>query len=201
MDPVAIEKRRADIVHADSLDGGATAPSYANVTTLLDNSGNVRIPESFAKLCFVMEKAHILWYVLLGETHPLVEQHCLFSVTLLQREQEIESTQMACPEHQHIVPALLARRVQIDTNYWLGRQTRSRTDVCVPEFLEVFDQIASETTWASKVNGETITLAPDDAMQFGRALKRIITQIVKADQRFGPVKYIKIDIANGFYHI
>ena len=53
----------------------------------------------------------------------------------------------------------------------------------------------------SKVNGETITLAPDDAMQFGRALERIITQIVKADQRFGPVKFIKIDIADGFYRI
>jgi hypothetical protein len=53
----------------------------------------------------------------------------------------------------------------------------------------------------SKVNGETITLAPDDAMQFGSALERIITQIVKADQRFGPVEFIKIDIADGFYRI
>jgi hypothetical protein len=38
-------------------------------------------------------------------------------------------------------------------------------------------------------------------MQFGRALKRIITQIVKADQRFGPVEFIKIDIADGSYRI
>jgi hypothetical protein len=60
MDPVAIETRRADNVRADSLDGGAAAPSYANVITLLDNSGDVRIPESFAKLRFVLEKAHVL---------------------------------------------------------------------------------------------------------------------------------------------
>jgi hypothetical protein len=53
----------------------------------------------------------------------------------------------------------------------------------------------------SNVNGETITLAPDDAMQFGRALERIITQIVKADPRFGPVEFIKIGIADGFYRI
>jgi hypothetical protein len=151
MDPVALERRRADNIRADSLDGGTAAPSYADVTTLLDNSGDVRIPESFAKLRFVLEKAHVLWYVLLGETHPLVEQHRLFRITLLQREQEIESTQMARPEHQNIVPALLARRVQIDTNYWLGRQTRSRTDVCVPEFVEVFDRIARETDWASNI--------------------------------------------------
>jgi hypothetical protein len=46
----------------------------------------------------------------------------------------------------------------------------------------------------SKVIGETITVAPDDAMQFGRALERIITQIVKADPRFGTVAFIKLDI-------
>ncbi|KAL3943053.1 MAG: hypothetical protein SGARI_000071, partial [Bacillariaceae sp.] len=53
----------------------------------------------------------------------------------------------------------------------------------------------------SGLNGETISLAPDEAMQFGRALERIITQIVRADKRFGPVKFIKIDIADGFYRV
>jgi hypothetical protein len=150
MDPVAIKQHGANNDRADSLDGGGAAPTYANVTTLLDTSGDVRIPESFAKLCFVMEKAHVLWHVLLGDTHPLVEQHCLFRITfLLQCEQEIESTPMACPKHQHIVPALLAWRIQIDTNYWLGRQTRSHTNILVPDFLEVFKRIARQTPdWA-----------------------------------------------------
>jgi hypothetical protein len=80
MDLVAIEKRRADNPLANTRDGSGVAPSYANVTTLLDNSGDVGIPESFAKLRFIMEKAHVLWYVLLGETHPLFEQHHLFRI-------------------------------------------------------------------------------------------------------------------------
>jgi hypothetical protein len=46
MDPVVMEKRHADNIRADSIDGGAAAPSYADLTTLLDNSGDVRIPES-----------------------------------------------------------------------------------------------------------------------------------------------------------
>jgi hypothetical protein len=58
---------------------------------------------------------------------------------------------MARPDHQHIVPALLARRVQIDTNYWLGRQTRSCTNVRVPDFLEVCERIACQTDWASDI--------------------------------------------------
>jgi hypothetical protein len=156
MDPVAIKKRLADNVRADTAlkaleRGGTTAPSYADLTTLLDNSGDVNIPESFEKLHFVVEKAHVLWYVLLGETHPLVEQHRLFRITLLQHEQEIKSTPMVRPKHQHIVPALLARRVQIDTNYWMGRQIRSRTNIGVPDFLEVFEQIARQKAWASDI--------------------------------------------------
>jgi hypothetical protein len=53
----------------------------------------------------------------------------------------------------------------------------------------------------SKVNGETISPAPDNAMRLGHALECIITQIVKAHQRFGPVEFFKIDIADGFYRM
>ncbi len=51
------------------------------------------------------------------------------------------------------------------------------------------------------VNGDTVPLAPKDAMQFGRALHRLIAKIVAADPRFGPVYLSKIDIADGFYRI
>ena len=53
----------------------------------------------------------------------------------------------------------------------------------------------------SGVNGETLKLSPQEAMQFGRALERIITQVVRADPRYGPVKFIKIDLADGFYRV
>jgi hypothetical protein len=53
----------------------------------------------------------------------------------------------------------------------------------------------------SLVNAETSKLAHPEAMQFGKALERIITQIVEADPAYGPVQLIKIDIADGFYRI
>jgi hypothetical protein len=53
----------------------------------------------------------------------------------------------------------------------------------------------------SGVNAETEKSAPAEAMQFGKALERIIRQIVLSDPRFGPVKFIKLDIADGFYRI
>jgi hypothetical protein len=40
-----------------------------------------------------------------------------------------------------------------------------------------------------------------EAMQFGRALERYIRKIVHADPRFGPVKMIKVDLADGFYRV
>ena len=53
----------------------------------------------------------------------------------------------------------------------------------------------------SGVNHDTLTLAPSEAMQFGHALERIISQTVHSDPRFGPVKFLKIDIADGFYRV
>ena len=51
------------------------------------------------------------------------------------------------------------------------------------------------------LNAETLPLAPMEAMQFGRALERYIRKIVHADPRFGPVKMIKVDLADGFYRV
>jgi hypothetical protein len=51
------------------------------------------------------------------------------------------------------------------------------------------------------LNDETLKRSHQEAMQFGRALERIIAKVVLADPRYGPVKLIKIDIADGIYRI
>jgi hypothetical protein len=51
------------------------------------------------------------------------------------------------------------------------------------------------------VNAGTAKLAPREAMQFGKALERILCSIVEADPVHGPVFLLKIDIADGFYRI
>ena len=51
------------------------------------------------------------------------------------------------------------------------------------------------------VNEATVGLAPPEAMQFGRALERLLAQIRHADPQHGPVYLSKIDIADGFYRV
>jgi hypothetical protein len=53
----------------------------------------------------------------------------------------------------------------------------------------------------SDVNDDTVSLTPREAMQFGRAFDRLIHQVVQADPRFGPVQFMKLDIADGFYRV
>jgi hypothetical protein len=53
----------------------------------------------------------------------------------------------------------------------------------------------------SGVNDDTVPLSPREAMQFGRALERIIAHIVHSDPTYGPVQFLKIDIADGFYRV
>jgi hypothetical protein len=52
-----------------------------------------------------------------------------------------------------------------------------------------------------RLNADTVLLAPSEAMQFGRALQRILQRIVQADLRHGPVYMCKVDIADGFYRL
>ena len=53
----------------------------------------------------------------------------------------------------------------------------------------------------SGVNQDTRLLAPREAMQFGRALERLIWQVVHSNPAFGPVQFMKIDVADGFYRV
>jgi len=61
------------------------------------------------------------------------------------------------------------------------------------------DRLIIHYTW-SGVNGATLCLAPD-SMQFERALNRVLQQTYEADPKHGPVNMMKIDIADGCYHI
>jgi hypothetical protein len=51
------------------------------------------------------------------------------------------------------------------------------------------------------LNRETLKLARKEAMQFGKALKRMLAQIVAANPVHGPVQLIKVNIADGFYRV
>ena len=51
------------------------------------------------------------------------------------------------------------------------------------------------------VNDNTNPIVPLDSMQFGRALDRILRQILLADPSKGPVHMLKLDVSDGFYRI
>ena len=53
----------------------------------------------------------------------------------------------------------------------------------------------------SGVNADTVPIAPQQAMQFGQALDRILREIIISDPSKGPVSMMKVDIADGFYRI
>lgn len=51
------------------------------------------------------------------------------------------------------------------------------------------------------LNQETLRLTPAEAMQFGRALERILYYIRYSNPRFGNVYLGKVDLADGFYRL
>lgn len=51
------------------------------------------------------------------------------------------------------------------------------------------------------INLDTLLLAPKEALQFGRALERILYQVRHSNPRFGPVYLSKTDLSDGFYRV
>ena len=51
------------------------------------------------------------------------------------------------------------------------------------------------------VNKDTLRLTPPEAMQFGRALERILHRIRNSNPNFGPVHLGKVDLSDGFYRL
>ena len=54
--------------------------------------------------------------------------------------------------------------------------------------------------WPS-VNDVTLPHAPPEAMQFGRALERVLYDVRHANPKFGPVRLAKHDLKDGFYRM
>ena len=53
----------------------------------------------------------------------------------------------------------------------------------------------------SFINAEILRMMPAEAMQFGKALLRILQNIVEANPKWGPVYLAKFDVSDGFYRI
>ena len=70
---------------------------------------------------------------------------------------------------------------------------------CVPQ-RERRPRIINDYTF-SEVNPATVTMAPREAMQWGRALNRVLWFIYTADRRHGPVLLSKTDLSDGFYQM
>jgi hypothetical protein len=68
---------------------------------------------------------------------------------------------------------------------------------CVPQ-RERRPRMINDYTFSS-VNPDTIKMAPQEAMQWGRALHRILWYVYSADRRQGPVLLSKTDLSDGFY--
>jgi hypothetical protein len=51
------------------------------------------------------------------------------------------------------------------------------------------------------VNDETVSLSPNEAMQFGRAVERLPFRIRNANPQYGPTYMAKVDLAHGFYRL
>jgi hypothetical protein len=51
------------------------------------------------------------------------------------------------------------------------------------------------------VNADTVKFAPEEAMQFGKAIERLLQKAIQANPKFGPLVNYKVDISDGFYRI
>lgn len=142
-----IENQRRLNHHADAISGGDTAPSLMDIATIQDAKHDVCIPRTLAQLRYSVERSQALWQVLLGSHHPVTQQHKRYRDYLVNNEKSLERINPRDQAMRYIVPALLARVVQLDVNAWLKEQFSSPQPVPFTSLTAVFKDIARQTAW------------------------------------------------------
>lgn len=142
-----MEDQRRINHHADTIASGDAAPALMDVATIHDGKHDVCIPKSFAQLRYCVERSQALWQVLLGPQHPVTHQHQLYRNLLIGHEKRLERTLTRDPTHRYLVPALLARVIQLEMNHWLDIQLRTAAPVPFYQLTDVFSDIERERNW------------------------------------------------------
>jgi len=147
MDEEAMEELRRLNQHYDTISNGDAAPSLLDVATLQDHKHDIFIPKTLAQLRYSVERSQALWHVLLGPQHPITRQHQAYKTHLSLHEKRLERVVPRDLRQLHLVPALLARLVQVDVNHWLVDQARSPAPLPFDRLTEVFGDIARARQW------------------------------------------------------
>jgi hypothetical protein len=137
-----LRNQEPDLLHA-----GTAAPSLSDTKSLLAND-EVHIPLSTLQGRITHERMHVFWDVLLGSAHPLTVQQRTYARTYASREIELETITPRDPRQFYLVPALLTRRPQLATSYWIRQQARSDDNLPISNLVDVFDKIAQGKDWA-----------------------------------------------------
>jgi hypothetical protein len=147
LDEETMEDQRRINHHADTISSGNAAPALLDVATIHDGKHDLCIPKTFAQLRYCVERSEALWHVLLGPHHPVTRQHKQYRNLLVSYEKRLERTVPRDPSHRYLVPALLARVIQLEINHWLANQMRTAAPVPFTQLTEVFADIERERTW------------------------------------------------------
>jgi len=147
LDKVSMEHQRRLNQHADTIFMGDAAPSWVDVATVQDTKQDLCIPTTLANLRYLVQRSLALWHVLLGPQHSVTRQYRQYHDTLVSREQDLDTVVTRDPSMKFMVPALLARILQIDTNAWLVEQVSSVYPLHLTTLMEVFKEIERQRPW------------------------------------------------------
>lgn len=147
LDEETMEDQRRINHHADAIASGSAAPALIDVATIHDGKHDVCIPRTFAQLRYCVERSQALWHVLLGPQHPVTRQHKQYRDLLVGQEKRLERTVPRDPSQRYLVPALLARVIQLELNHWLAVQMRTAAVVPFTQLVDVFADIERERNW------------------------------------------------------
>ena len=143
-----VEEQKVANARADILYSGEAAPSLTDTSSVINGDQDIALPRDFTQLRFSAQQCHAFWHVVLGPHHPATTRHRLYCQRFESMEADLQYVKPRNPAHLLIVPALLARRLQVDVNVWLQEQGRSDPQIPYPDLSDVFMEIKRERDWA-----------------------------------------------------
>ena len=112
------------------------------------NEKDIGIPRSMCELRCCVRRLHAVVDLMLGPDHQWCREFAELEQSLRIRETAFMQAVPQNQSHLHIVPALLARRIQVLFNLWWKEQAFKVERVRVPQLSQMLKRIEEHADWA-----------------------------------------------------
>jgi hypothetical protein len=158
-DPESMQVNSDIIRHFDLLNDGGASASLQDIQTLIGKS-KVSLARTFVELECALKMFHIYLHTFYGPGHAVTTSWRIFADRSNNEYRTLQYYGARTPRHQFLVPALVQHWCKLKFAYYVEHQWTSNGPVSVPDFVSLWEKIATGEQWESPLPEQYLASLP-----------------------------------------